>query len=181
MEALAEYAKTVQNNNMVPIVEPEVLMDGSHSIEDCYSATSRALETLFNSLTDHEVNIKGTILKPNMVTSGSAASEQANISLVAEKTVECLQNSLPDDLPAVTFLSGGQSDIDSTAHLDKMNKISSNPWKLSFSYGRALQQAALKAWSGNVENETTAQEAFSHRAKMNKLAALGEWESSLED
>ena len=181
MEALAEYAKIVQNNNMVPIVEPEVLMDGSHSIEDCYSATSRALETLFNSLTDHEVNIKGIILKPNMVTSGSAASGQANISLVAEKTVECLQNSLPDDLPAVTFLSGGQSDIDSTAHLDKMNKISSNPWKLSFSYGRALQQAALKAWSGNVENETAAQEAFSHRAKMNKLAALGEWESSLEN
>ena len=96
MEALAEYAKIVQNNNMVPIVEPEVLMDGSHSIEDCYSATSRALETLFNSLTDHQVNIKGTILKPNMVTSGSTASEQANISLVAEKTVECLQNSLPD-------------------------------------------------------------------------------------
>ena len=181
MEALAEYAKIVQNNNMVPIVEPEVLMDGSHSIEDCYSATSRALETLFNSLTDHEVNIKGTILKPNMVTSGSTASEQANISLVAEKTVQCLQNSLPDDLPAVTFLSGGQSDIDSTAHLDKMNKISSNPWKLSFSYGRALQQAALKAWSGNVENETAAQEAFSHRAKMNKLAALGEWEKSLEN
>jgi fructose-bisphosphate aldolase class I len=166
---------------MVPIVEPEVLMDGSHSIEDCYSATSRALEMLFNSLTDHEVNIKGTILKPNMVTSGSTASEQANISLVAEKTVQCLQNSLSDDLPAVTFLSGGQSDIDSTAHLDKMNKISSNPWKLSFSYGRALQQAALKAWSGNVENETAAQEAFSHRAKMNKLAALGEWESSLEN
>ena len=116
-----------------------------------------------------------------MVTSGSTASEQANISLVAEKTVECLQNSLPDDLPAVTFLSGGQSDIDSTAHLDKMNKISSNPWKLSFSYGRALQQAALKAWGGNVENETAAQEAFSHRAKMNKLAALGKWESSLEN
>ena len=166
---------------MVPIVEPEILMDGSHSIEDCYSATSRALETLFNSLHEHEVNIKGTIIKPNMVISGSTASEQANISQVAEKTVECLQNSLPDDLPAVTFLSGGQSDIDSTAHLDKMNKISSNPWKLSFSYGRALQQAALKAWSGNVENETAAQEVFSHRAKMNKLAALGEWESSLEN
>ena len=181
MDALAEYAKIVQNNNMVPIVEPEILMDGSHSIENCYSATSRALETLFNSLQEYEVNIKGTILKPNMVISGSTASEQANISLVAEKTVECLQNSLPDDLPAVTYLSGGQSDIDSTAHLDKMNKISSNPWKLSFSYGRALQQAALKAWSGNVENETAAQEVFSHRAKMNKLAALGEWESSLEN
>ena len=149
-------------------------------IVDVYYHTTDENADIFGE-DDHQVNIKGTILKPNMVTSGSIASEQANISLVAEKTVECLQNNLPDDLPAVTFLSGGQSDIDSTANLDKMNKISSNPWKLSFSYGRALQQAALKAWSGNVENETAAQATFSHRAKMNKLAALGEWESSLEN
>ena len=180
MEALAEYAKIVQSNNMVPMVEPEVLMDGDHSIEDCYNATSRCLESLFFNLSEKGVNIKGTILKPNMVTSGSDSTEQASIEEVAQRTVECLKAYVPEDLPGITFLSGGQSDVDATAHLNAMNKIGGFDWKLSFSYGRALQQPALKAWMGKVENATLAQDALSHRALMNKLAAEGKWDQSLE-
>ena len=180
MEALADYAKIVQNNNMVPMVEPEVLMDGNHSIEDCYDATSRCLDSLFSNLANKGVDIKGTILKPNMVTSGSAASTQANIEEVAQKTVECLKANVPEDLPGITFLSGGQSDLDATAHLDAMNKIGGFNWKLSFSYGRALQQPALKAWMGKKENASLAQNALSHRALMNKLASQGKWDISLE-
>ena len=181
MEALAEYAKIVQNNNMVPMVEPEVLMDGNHSIDDCFEATSRCLDTLFACLLDKEVDIKGTILKPNMVTSGSNNSDQANVEKVAQKTIDCLKAYVPDDLPGVTFLSGGQSDIDATAHLDAMNKIGGFNWKLSFSYGRALQQPALKAWQGKIENVALAQQALSHRALMNKLASEGKWDISLEN
>tara|TARA_B100001057_G_scaffold65722_1_gene59462 strand:+ start:13359 stop:14369 length:1011 start_codon:yes stop_codon:yes gene_type:complete len=180
MEALAEYAKIVQSNNMVPMVEPEVLMDGDHSIEDCYNATSRCLESLFFNLSEKGVNIKGTILKPNMVMSGSDSTEQASIEEVAQRTVECLKAYVPEDLPGITFLSGGQSDVDASAHLNAMNKIGGFDWKLSFSYGRALQQAALKAWMGKVENATLAQDALSHRALMNKLAAEGKWDKSLE-
>ena len=181
MEALADYAKIVQNNNMVPMVEPEVLMDGNHSIDDCFEATSRCLDTLFTYLLDREVDIKGTILKPNMVTSGSNNPEQADVEEVAQKTIDCLKAYVPDDLPGVTFLSGGQSDIDATAHLDAMNKIGGFNWKLSFSYGRALQQAALKAWMGKIENAVLAQQALSHRALMNKLASEGKWDISLEN
>ena len=181
MEALANYAKIVQNNNMVPMVEPEVLMDGNHSIDDCFEATSRCLDTLFTCLLDKEVDIKGTILKPNMVTSGSNYSDQADVEEVARKTVDCLKAYVPDDLPGITFLSGGQSDIDATAHLDAMNKIGGFSWKLSFSYGRALQQPALKAWMGKKENVSLAQQALSHRALMNKLASEGKWDISLEN
>ena len=180
MDALADYAKIVQENNMVPIVEPEVLMDGSHSIESCEDATKRCLSTLFEALAQKGVLIEGTILKPNMVVSGNECSEQAGIQQVAEMTLNCLLENVPSNLPGITFLSGGQSDVDATAHLDAMNKIGGNPWKLSFSYGRALQQAALKTWSGKQENEQAAQEAFSHRAKMNMLAAKGEWSENLE-
>ena len=180
MGALADYAKIVQSNNMVPMVEPEVLMDGNHSIKDCYEATSRCLESLFSELLDRGVDIKGTILKPNMVTSGSNYSDQANVEEVAQKTVDCLKTYVPDDLPGITFLSGGQSDVDATAHLDAMNKIGGFNWKLSFSYGRALQQPALKAWMGKAENATLAQQALSHRALMNKLASEGKWDISLE-
>ena len=181
MEALAEYAKIVQINNMVPMVEPEVLMDGKHSIDDCLEATSRCLDTLFTCLLDKEVDIKGTILKPNMVTSGSNNSDQADVKEVAQKTIDCLMAYVPDDLPGITFLSGGQSDIDATAHLDAMNKIGGFNWKLSFSYGRALQQPALKAWMGKKENIILAQKALSHRALMNKLASEGNWDISLEN
>ena len=181
MLRLADYAKIVQSNNMVPIVEPEVLMDGSHSIDDCYNVTSRVLKSLFQHLKDKNVDIKGTILKPNMVISGSNCTEQAGVQEVAEKTVKCLLENVPEDLPGIAFLSGGQSDIDATAHLDAMNKIGGFPWKLSFSYGRALQQAALKAWMGKEENMNNAQAAFSHRALMNKNAALGKWNKDLEN
>ena len=180
MEALAKYAKIVQDNNMVPMVEPEVLMDGNHSIEKCYEVTSKSLKMLFKSLKDEGVNIGGTILKPNMVTSGSIAESQASIQKVAEMTVQCLKENVPSDLPGITFLSGGQSDVNATAHLDAMNKIGGFSWKLSFSYGRALQQPSLKAWLGKEENITKAQEALSHRALMNKLAANGAWNLDLE-
>lgn len=181
MLRLADYAKIVQSNNMVPIVEPEVLMDGSHSIDDCYKVTSRVLKSLFQHLKDKNVDIKGTILKPNMVISGTNCKEQAGVQEVAEKTVKCLLENVPEDLPGIAFLSGGQSDIDATAHLDAMNKIGGFTWKLSFSYGRALQQAALKAWVGKEENMNNAQAAFSHRALMNKKAALGKWNKDLEN
>ena len=180
MEALAKYAKIVQDNNMVPMVEPEVLMDGNHSIEKCYEVTSKSLKMLFKSLKDEGVNIGGTILKPNMVTSGSIAESQASIQKVAEMTVQCLKENVPSDLPGITFLSGGQSDVNATAHLDAMNKIGGFSWKLSFSYGRALQQPSLKAWLGKEENIPKAQEALSHRALMNKLAANGAWNLDLE-
>ena len=180
MEALAKYAKIVQDNNMVPMVEPEVLMDGNHSIEKCYEVTSKSLKMLFKCLKDEGVNIGGTILKPNMVTSGSIAESQASIQKVAEMTVQCLKENVPSDLPGITFLSGGQSDVNATAHLDAMNKIGGFSWKLSFSYGRALQQPSLKAWLGKEENITKAQEALSHRALMNKLAANGAWNLDLE-
>ena len=181
MQALAKYAKIVQNNNMVPMVEPEVLMDGSHTIDQCYETTSKSLKSLFRCLKEEGVNIAGTILKPNMVTSGSTAESQATAQKVAEMTVKCLNENVPSDLPGVTFLSGGQSDVVATAHLDAMNKIGGFPWKLSFSYGRALQQPSLKAWLGKEENIPLAQDALSHRALMNKLAANGAWNSGLEN
>ena len=181
MEALADYAKCAQENGMVPIVEPEVLMDGEHSIDECYEATERSLKSLFEHLDKKGVNIKGTLLKPNMVTSGKDASVQAGIDEVAKKTLDCLIANVPADLPGITFLSGGQSDVLATAHLDAMNKIGGFSWKLSFSYGRALQAAALQAWGGKSENVFISQDELSHRAEMNKLASLGEWEEDLED
>ena len=180
MEALAKSAKNVQDNNMVPIVEPELLRDGNHTIEKCYEVTSKSLNILFKCVKDEGVNIGGTILKPNMVTSGSIAESQASIQKVAEMTVQCLKENVPSDLPGITFLSGGQSDVNATAHLDAMNKIGGFSWKLSFSYGRALQQPSLKAWLGKEENIPKAQEALSHRALMNKLAANGAWNLDLE-
>jgi len=180
MQALAKYAKIVQDNNMVPMVEPEVLMDGDHSIDRCYEVSSAALKSLFAAMEIRGVNIKGTILKPNMVTAGSLCESQASIAEVAEMTLRCLKENVPSDLPGITFLSGGQSDLNSTSHLDAMNKIGGFPWKLSFSYGRALQQSALKAWLGKTENMPNAQAALSHRALMNKLAAQGAWSSDLE-
>ena len=180
MQALASYAKIVQDHNMVPIVEPEVLMDGEHSAESCYDATSKCLNSLFSNLSTNEVNIKGTILKPNMILAGQDSPVQLSHSEVAELTMKCLLENVPPELPGIAFLSGGQSDIDATANLDALNKKGGNPWKLTFSYGRALQQAALKAWLGSNENTLAAQEAFSHRAEMNKLAALGKWTKDLE-
>ncbi|MDC1424347.1 fructose-bisphosphate aldolase class I [Gammaproteobacteria bacterium] len=181
MKALADYAKVVQDNGMVPMVEPEVLMEGDHSIEECFAATERSLKSLFHHLKENGVNIKGTILKPNMVTAGLTCSNQASINEVAQKTLACLKANVPSELPAITFLSGGQSELLATAHLDAMNKIGGFDWKLSFSFGRALQAPTLKAWMGKPENVFIAQDALSHRAKMNQLAALGQWDKGLED
>ena len=180
MNALAEYALIAQQSNMVPIVEPEVIMDGSHSVERCHEVTNQTLLVLFEMLNKKNVNIKGTLLKPNMVVSGTENNYQAPIEVVAEKTLQCLKSSVPDELPGIVFLSGGQSDLDATAHLDAMNKIGGFKWKLSFSYGRALQQAALKTWAGKDDNLEAAQKAFSHRAVMNMKAAQGQWDKSLE-
>ena len=180
MQSLAKYATIAQKNNMVPIVEPEIIMDGNHSVDQCYNVTKNVLIKLFESLNKEKVNIKGTLLKPNMVVSGTKNEYQAPVQEVAEKTVDCLKSSIPDDLPGVVFLSGGQSDLDATAHLNAMNKIGGFNWKLSFSYGRALQQAALKTWLGSDDNLSAAQDAFNHRALMNKSAALGQWKQSQE-
>jgi fructose-bisphosphate aldolase class I len=178
--ALARYAALCQEAQIVPIVEPEVIMDGDHSIETCYDVTTAALTALYQQLAEQSVYLEGTVLKPNMVVSGTKHPEQAGIDKVAEMTLDCFRKTVPEAVPGIVFLSGGQSDQDATAHLDAMNKLGNLPWKLSFSYGRALQAAPLKAWGGQAENVPAAQAAFLHRAKMNGLAALGQWDASLE-
>ncbi len=177
--ALARYAALAQEASIVPIVEPEVLMDGPHDIARCFEVTEAALRALYDELYAQGIHIEGTILKPNMVLSGTTCATQAGVEEVAEQTVKCLKRAVPSAMPGICFLSGGQSDEDATAHLSAMNAMYDTPWKLSFSYGRALQAAALKAWGGSSENEAAAQVAFSHRAKMNSLAATGEWKTSL--
>ncbi|MDX5364858.1 MAG: fructose-bisphosphate aldolase class I [Alphaproteobacteria bacterium] len=179
-EALARYAALCQQAKIVPIVEPEVLMDGAHTADRCFEVTEATLRAVFNRLALHNVNLEGTILKPNMIVAGKKCPKQAGIQEVAEKTIACFKRTVPAAIPGIVFLSGGQSDEDATAHLDAMNKIGGFPWKMSFSYGRALQAAPQKAWSGKAENVPAAQKAFLHRAKMNGLAALGKWESGLE-
>jgi fructose-bisphosphate aldolase class I len=164
----------------VPIVEPEVLMDGDHSIERCYEVTEFVLKETFQELYYQKVALEGMILKPNMAISGKKAKDRAGVQQVAEKTVKLLKECVPSAVPGVAFLSGGQSDEEATAHLDAMNKIGGLPWKLTFSYGRALQAAPQKAWSGKTENVKAAQGAFSHRARMNGLASEGRWSSDLE-
>lgn len=179
-EALARYAALCQQAKIVPIVEPEVLMDGGHDIDRCFEVTEETLRIVFDRLAAHRVNLAGTILKPNMVISGKKCGKQAGVEEVAEKTIACFKRTVPVAIPGIVFLSGGQSDEDATAHLNAMNAIGGFPWKMSFSYGRALQAAPLKAWSGKTENVPAGQKAFLHRAKMNGLAALGEWKSALE-
>jgi fructose-bisphosphate aldolase class I len=179
--ALARYAALAQEANIVPIVEPEVIMDGPHDIARCFEVTEASLKALYDELYAQRVHLEGTILKPNMVLSGTQCSTQAGVEEVAEQTVKCLKRAVPAAVPGLCFLSGGQSDEDATAHLSAMNAAFDMPWKLSFSYGRALQAAALKAWGGKAENEAAAQAAFSHRAKMNSLAAAGEWKTALEE
>lgn len=179
--ALARYAALCQEAGIVPMVEPEVLMDGGHSLDTCYEVTEATLRALFNQLYDQNVLLEGAILKASMVISGSEASNRAGVQEVAEATIQCLLNSVPASLAGVVFLSGGQSDIEATAHLDAMNKLGGLPWPLSFSYGRALQAASLSIWGENpVENVPAAQAALAHRARMNGLAATGRYEDSLE-
>ena len=181
--ALARYAALCQEADIVPIVEPEVLMDGEHAkhaIDRCYEVTEWTLNTQFSELLDAGVKLDGMILKPNMVVPGQHSGQIVQVEEVAEKTVRCLKATVPSLVPGIAFLSGGQSDELATAHLSAMNAMYDLPWKLTFSYGRALQAAALKAWSGKKENVAAGQRAFVHRAKMNSLAATGKWKEELE-
>jgi fructose-bisphosphate aldolase class I len=178
--ALARYAALCQEEGIVPIVEPEVLMDGGHDIDRCYMITEWLLKTVFEQLYYQKVALEGMVLKPNMAIAGKKSAKKASVDEVAEKTVKLLKACVPAAVPGIAFLSGGQSDEEATAHLDAMNRIGGLPWKLTFSYGRALQAAPQKAWSGKNENVAAAQRAFSHRAMMNGLATLGQWKRDLE-
>ena len=178
--AMARYAALCQEAGIVPIVEPEILMDGDHSIEACEAATSRTLSTLYAQLADHRVDLAGSLLKVNMVLSGSGASTQAGPAEVAEATLRVLRAQVPADVAGVVFLSGGQSDVDSTVHLNEMNRTAPHPWPLSFSYGRALQAPSLKAWGGDPAKVEAGQRALAHRAHMNGLAQTGDYSEEAE-
>ena len=178
--ALARYAALCQAAQIVPIVEPEVLMDGDHDIDRCYDVTQRVLNKVFQELRIQRVELEGMILKPNMAIAGKKSPKQASVDEVAEKTVRLLKACVPAAVPGIAFLSGGQSDEQATAHLNAMNRNGDLPWRLTFSYGRALQAAPQKAWSGRPENIAAGQRAFTHRARMNALASKGEWETGLE-
>jgi fructose-bisphosphate aldolase class I len=178
--ALARYAALCQEAGLVPIVEPEVLMDGDHSLKASRKATGRVLQAVYTELHDQRIDLWGTLLKPNMVLSGYGASGRASVDEVAEATLECLYRHVPAAVPGIVFLSGGQSDEDATAHLNAMNARGPHPWQLSFSYGRALQAPALKAWRGKPENVEAAQRAYYHRAKMNSAARTGMYAPAME-
>jgi fructose-bisphosphate aldolase class I len=178
--ALARYAALCQAAQIVPIVEPEVLMDGGHDIDRCYEVTEFVLKETFQQLYHQKVALEGMVLKPNMAIAGKKSAKKSGVAEVAEKTVKLLKGCVPGAVPGIAFLSGGQSDEEATAHLDAMNKIGGLPWKLTFSYGRALQAAPQKAWSGKSENVAAAQRAFTHRAAMNGLASKGEWKQDME-
>ncbi|HXF89676.1 MAG TPA: class I fructose-bisphosphate aldolase [Xanthobacteraceae bacterium] len=178
--ALARYAALCQEHNLVPIVEPEVLMDGDNDIDTCYQVTEWVLKETFMQLYYQKVALEGMVLKPNMAVPGKKSAKKASVQEVAEKTVRLLKNCVPAAVPGIAFLSGGQSDEEATAHLDAMNRLGPLPWKLTFSYGRALQHAPQKTWAGKAENVAAAQRVFSHRARMNGLATLGQWKEDLE-
>jgi len=178
--ALARYANLCQEFDIVPIVEPEVLMDGDNDIDATYAVTEWVLKETFQQLYYLNVALEGIVLKPNMIVPGKRSPKQASVDEVAEKTIKCLKACVPSAVPGVAYLSGGQSDEEATAHLSRMNEIGGFPWKMTFSYGRALQAAPQKAWSGKSENVAAAQRAFLHRARMNGLASQGKWKPSLE-
>ena len=178
--ALARYSVLVQECNMVPIVEPEVLMDGEHSAEDCYEKTSKVIEKCFEELILHKVDLKGIILKPNMILAGNKSKNKISNDEVARLTLKCLKNCVPSEVPGIAFLSGGQSEIEATENLNLINKYNDTNFIMSYSYGRALQQSALKFWSKDIKNIEGTQKIFNHRAKMNTLAAQGKWSKSLE-
>jgi len=178
--ANARYAALCQEADLVPIVEPEVLMDGDHPIQRCEEVTAETLRVFYTALEEHRVHLPGTILKTNMVLSGTDATDRAGVQEVAEATVRCLKATVPEQVPGIAFLSGGQGDVEATAHLDAMNKMGPFPWELSFSYGRALQAPSLKAWGGDDANAEAGQRALAHRARMNGLARSGSWSQDLE-
>jgi fructose-bisphosphate aldolase class I len=178
--ALARYANLCQQFDIVPIVEPEVLMDGDNDIDTTYAVTEWVLKETFQQLYYLNVALEGIVLKPNMIVPGKKAARQGSVDEVAEKTIKCLKACVPSAVPGIAYLSGGQSDEEATAHLSRMNQIGGFPWNMTFSYGRALQAAPQKAWAGKPENVAAAQRAFYHRARMNSLASLGKWNAGLE-
>ena len=180
-QALARYAALVQENNMVPIVEPELLMDGDHSAETCLIKTSEVIKKCFEELILHKVDLSGIILKPNMILSGNQSKEKISSEEISKKTLECINNSVPTEVPGIAFLSGGQSEIDATENLNLINKNNNTKFIMTYSYGRALQQGALKVWSKNTKDVQATQNIFNHRAKMCSLAALGKWSKELEN
>ena len=179
--ALARYSALVQECNMVPIVEPEVLMDGNHSAKECYEKTSQVIKKCFEELILHKVDLKGIILKPNMILSGNDSKEKISGEEVAKLTLKCLKNSVPSEVPGIAFLSGGQSEIEATENLNLISKHNNTNFIMSYSYGRALQQSALKFWSQDINDIEGTQKVFNHRAKMNTLAAQGKWSKNLEN
>jgi fructose-bisphosphate aldolase, class I len=179
--ALARYAIICQEAGIVPVVEPEVLLDGDYDINTSFNVTEAVLRTLMGQMADNKVSIEHTILKASMVISGNRAKQRAHQTEVGQRTVECLKRTVPGAMPGIVFLSGGQSDIDSAAHLNEMNKHGNNPWPLTFSYSRALHFSALKVWKGKQENYKAAQAAFAHRCKMNSLASRGKWTLAAEN
>ena len=178
--ALARYAAIVQEAKMVPIVEPELLMDGDHSIDKCYDVTSKILAECYKELTIHSVNLKGTVLKPNMILPGKNCKQKASTEEIAKKTLECLKKNMPSEVPGVAFLSGGQSEVEATKNLNEINKINNTSFNFTFSYGRALQQSALKTWAKSMTDTAKIQKVFDHRAKMNSASTEAKWNEKLE-
>ena len=178
--ALARYAALVQEAKMVPIVEPEVLMDGDHDINKCYQVTSNVLNECFNELELHKVDLKGIVLKPNMVIPGSKCSNKVSSEEIAKKTLDCLSKNVPSKVPGIAFLSGGQSEVEASKNLNEINKINKTQFLITYSYGRGLQASALKAFGKDLNNLKDVQNAFAHRAKMNSLSSKGEWNANLE-
>ena len=178
--ALARYAAIVQEAKMVPIVEPEVLMDGDHTIDKCYDITSKVLVECYKELAIHNVNLKGTVLKPNMILPGTNCKKKADTKEIAKKTLECLKRNMPSEVPGVAFLSGGQSEVDATKNLNEINRINDTSFNFTFSYGRALQQSALKTWAKSMKDIDKIQKVFNHRAKMNGASTEAKWNEKLE-
>ncbi len=178
--ALGRYAALVQEAKMVPIIEPEVLMDGSHDIDKCYQVTTNVLNECYNELLINKVDLKGTVLKPNMIIHGSESSKKASSEEIAKKTLECLKKNVPKEVPGIAFLSGGQSEVEASKNLNEINKINDTNFLITFSYGRGLQASALKEFGKDQNNAANIQKAFDHRAKMNGLSSKGGWSESLE-
>jgi len=179
--ALARYASLVQEAKMVPIVEPEVLMDGDHNINKCYEITSKVLKECYKELKLNNVNLKGTILKPNMILPGNKSKDKNSAEEIAKITLKCLKENVPNEVPGIAFLSGGQSEIEATQNLNEINKINDTNFLMSFSYGRALQQSALKNWGKNIKDISNTQKIFNHRSRMNSLSMSGKWSTELEN
>ena len=178
--ALARYAALVQECNMVPIVEPEVLMDGNHPAEECFNKTSEVIKKCYDELIKHKVDLAGTILKPNMILPGSSSKTKISSEDIAEMTIKCLKGSVPSEVPGIAFLSGGQSEEEATANLNSINIKNDTNFVMTYSYGRALQQSALKFWSKDINNIKGTQDVFDHRAKMCSLASQGKWSENIE-